>query len=77
MDASTSWGIGLLINKQWAAWKLLLNWDTNGRDIGWAESIAVELATLWVTEQQHFDAEITIHGDNTSVIANAYKKGRS
>jgi hypothetical protein len=46
VDASTSWGIGLLINSSWAFWKLLPNWNTNGRDIGWAEAITVELATF-------------------------------
>jgi hypothetical protein len=68
VDASTSWGIGLLINKSWAAWKLLPNWNMNSRDIGWAEAIAVELATLWVIEQLHHDAEITIFSDNTSSL---------
>jgi hypothetical protein len=76
VDASTSWGIGILIDQQWMAWKLCENWNTEGWDIGWAEPIAVELAILWVTEQDIADKEILIHGDNTGVI-NAYKKGRS
>ena len=47
-----------------------------GRDIGWAESVAVELAILWVVEQKRSDLEILIHGDNTNII-DAYKRGRS
>jgi hypothetical protein len=76
VDASTSWGIGLFINNFWAAWKLLPGWNTNSCDIGWAESIAVKLATVWATEQQYHDAEITIHSGNTSII-DAYKQGHS
>jgi hypothetical protein len=76
VDASTSWGIGILIDHQWMAWKLTDGWNTEGRDIGWAESVAVELAILWVTEQEVSDKEILIHGDNTGVI-DAYEKGRS
>lgn len=76
VDASTSWGIGILIDQRWMAWKLCENWDTEGWDIGWAESIAVKLATLWVMEQDIADKEILIHGDNTGVI-DTYKKGHS
>jgi hypothetical protein len=76
VDASTSWGIGILIDQQWMAWKLRSGWDTEGRDIGWAESVSVELAVLWITEQNLTDREILVHGDNTGVI-DSYKKGRS
>ncbi|KZP01988.1 hypothetical protein FIBSPDRAFT_771393, partial [Athelia psychrophila] len=76
VDASTNWGIGIIVNGHWAAWKLLPGWKSDGRDIGWAESIAVELAVAWVVQQGLTDVEIIIHGDNTGVI-DAYKKGRS
>lgn len=58
------------------AWKLCSGWDSEGRDIGWAESIAVELTVLWIAEQNLTDREILIHGDYTGVI-NSYKKGCS
>ena len=48
MDASTSCGIGILITNKWATWKLKCGWQTAGRDIGWAESITLELAALWL-----------------------------
>jgi hypothetical protein len=78
VDASTDFGIGILIGNHWAAWKLLPSWKSDGRDIGWAESIALELACMWLcsSEQDLLDADIVVHGDNTSVI-DAYKKGRS
>jgi len=44
VDASTDWGIGMVIGSQWVAWKLVHGWKLDGRDIGWAESIALELA---------------------------------
>jgi hypothetical protein len=56
------------------AWKLTDGWDTKGRDIGWSESVAVELAILWVTEQDVSNKKILIHGDNTGII-DAYKRG--
>jgi len=44
MDALSSWGIGLLCEGQWAAWKWLDGWESNFQEIGWAEGVAVELA---------------------------------
>ena len=45
-DASTSWGIGLVMGDHWAAWQLKDGWKVGGRDISWAESIALDLAVL-------------------------------
>jgi hypothetical protein len=76
VDASTDFGIGILIGGRWAAWKLRPGWKAEGRDIGWAESIAIELACMVLCERDLLVADIIIHADNTSVI-DAYKKGRS
>ena len=46
IDASTKWGIGVVIGQEWAAWKLVIRWNKDGRDIGWAECIALELAVF-------------------------------
>ena len=43
-DASTSWGIGLVIDGKWLAWQFKEGWRSEGREIGWAEMVAVELA---------------------------------
>ena len=75
-DASTSWGVGLWINAQWAVWRLQLNWSKNGRDIGWLEIVAIELAALWLSTQNIYDSHIRINSDNTGVIS-ALNKGRS
>src|SRR5882724_13270425 len=54
----------------------MLGWKTEGRDIGWAESIALELAVLLLVNINFRDCSIIIHSDNTGVIG-AYDKGRS
>lgn len=46
VDASTDWGIGLFFRGKWSAWTLIDGWKGSGRDIGWLEAVAVELAIL-------------------------------
>ena len=76
VDVSMNWGIDVVIGTQWAAWKLKKGWNGGGRDIGWAESIALELAVLMLVHCGFRDCLITIRGDNTGVIG-AFSKGRS
>ena len=45
VDASKSWGIGIVIRDQWEAWQWSALWHFEGRNIGWAEAVAVELLT--------------------------------
>ena len=45
IDASTSWGIGLVIDGKWLAWQFK-GLKSEGREIGWAEMVAVELDIL-------------------------------
>ncbi len=68
VDAS-DWGIGLVVGGCWAAWKLAPGWRSDGREIGWSESIAVELAARYVTSATtHTDAIFDLRSDNTGVI---------
>jgi hypothetical protein len=76
VDASTSWGVGLVIGGRWAACRLVDGWKHHDRDIGWAEAVALELAVKWLCSAGFSDAEIIIHGDNTGVMG-AFDKGRS
>src|SRR5882672_3895252 len=48
VDASTDWGIGVIYGRLWAAWRLKPGWKSEGRDIGWVESVALELTVLWL-----------------------------
>jgi len=76
VDTSTSWGVGVVSGTTWYAWALIPGWKSDGRDIGWAETIALELAVLILSDEGFHDCSIIVHGDNTGVIG-AYDKGRS
>lgn len=76
VDASTDWGIGLTMGGKWNAWTLNSAWKGQGRDIGWLEAVAVELAILTLFDLGWKDACILIHSDNQGVIG-AFNRGRS
>src|SRR5882672_1396519 len=73
VDASTSCGIGLMINNKWASWRLIGGWKSAVRDIGWEESVAIEMAVMWLTLSGLHDCSIKVHCDNTSVIISFWK----
>lgn len=68
VDASTSWGIGILINGKWAAWKFTSNALQDGRAIGWAEMVAIELAVSLLCAVHPNQSHFLIHSDNQGVI---------
>lgn len=76
-DASTSWGIGILIGGKWAAFRLVPNWKelAPGRDIGWLETIAIEILLLFLQAMKVTDAHLLIHSDNQGSIG-SFRKGR-
>jgi len=67
-------GLVIVYGDLWYAWSLLPGWKADSRDIGWAESIALELAIL--VDEGYHNCSIIIRGNNTGVIG-AYDKGRS
>ena len=75
-DASSGFGIGVVIGSRWRAWRLIPGWKTDGRDIGWAEAVGFEFLarTLCATSNpgQHF----RVFGDNKGVVE-GWWKGRS
>jgi hypothetical protein len=68
MDMSTSWGISLWINDRWLAWKLKPGWQEEGKNIGWAEMVAVELALQTLVALGHRDQHFVIFSDNQGVV---------
>lgn len=76
VDASTSWGIGLIIDGHWFAWKLIPGWKSDGRDIGWAEMVAIELAVMVLITMGHSNCHFVIHSDNQGVVG-AFRAGMS
>lgn len=76
VDASTSFGIGIILQGEWCNFQLLPGWKTRGRDIGWAEMVAVELGILWLVAQGVSDVNVILQSDNTGVIG-SLELGRS
>jgi hypothetical protein len=71
-DASSSFGIGIVIGDEFDRFQLAPNWQTADgilRDIGFAEFIAVELLVFYFfTLHDIRDCHILIHTDNMGVI---------
>jgi len=76
VNASTSWGIGIMVKGCWAAWKLLDGWRSRDCDISWVEMIAMELALLWVLAAGICDMKVMIQGENMGVLG-TLNTGRS
>ncbi|GBE80443.1 hypothetical protein SCP_0301580 [Sparassis crispa] len=61
VDASSSWGIGVIVCGEWSAWHWrgpINAWKGEGRDIGWAEMVAIELAVRTVNVLGYHNATI-------------------
>jgi hypothetical protein len=71
-DASTSWGVGIVIGDEFDMFKLhenWRNWDDSPKDIGWAEFIAVELAVFFLLSSRRLrNRHVLIHVDNQGVV---------
>lgn len=76
VDASTSWGIGVVWGSGWDAWKTKDGWRGPSRDIVWLENIAVELVVYMLDERGIRNSNVIMHSDNQGVIG-AFGKGRS
>ena len=76
VDASTSWGIGIVIQGRWASFKLQPDWKTEGRDICWLETLALELLFYCLEAMDIKNIQLLIHSDNQGAIG-ALDKGRS
>jgi len=67
-DARSSRGIRIVIRDRWRAWVLDKSWQTDGRDISWAEAIRFELLAHTVTEIHPNLKHFQIYSNNTGVI---------
>lgn len=76
VDASTGWGIGLVIDDSWDHWRLREGWKTSGRDIGWAEMVAVELGLRALIERGYSGVHVKLRSDNKGVVG-ALDAGKS
>lgn len=76
VDASMSWGIGLVLDNRWLAWKLKAGWKRDGRDIGWVEMVAVDLAIHTLVSLSFEHCHVILRSDNTGVVG-ALSAGQS
>jgi hypothetical protein len=76
VDASTSWGIGIIIGDFWHAFQLSPGWKTPGCDICWLETIALELVFYFLQQLNFKESHILVHSDNDGAIG-AHSKGHS
>ena len=67
-DASSSVGIGIIIRDRWRAWALKPGWDADGRDIGWAEAVGMELLIRSITREAPPGTRFKVYGDNRGVV---------
>ena len=76
VDASTSWGIGIVIAGRWITFELHEDWKVEGRDICWLETVVVEIL-IYILEAMGFaNTTVLIHSDNQGTIG-LLSKGRS
>ncbi|KAJ8503034.1 hypothetical protein ONZ45_g11221 [Pleurotus djamor] len=76
VDASGDWGIGIIYQDSWDAYRSIPGWNAPGRDIGWLEGVAVELMVYILEMKGIKDMHVLIHSDNQGVIG-AFNKGIS
>jgi hypothetical protein len=77
VDASTSWGLGIIIGRRRRySFKLRQGWKQPGRDICWLEAIVIELLYHFLIQLQFRDIHLLIHSDNKAAIG-ALTKSRS
>jgi hypothetical protein len=72
-DASSGMGLGIVVGEHWRAWRLVGDWHSQGRDIGWAEAIAFELLASTLITLYGPDHHFKCHGDNTGVVEGWWK----
>ncbi len=84
-DASSSFGIGVVIQGLWAVWKYAPGFTVGPNqpfDIGWAEAVAVELALRLalhhdvISSATHAGTLLLVRSDNQGVVT-VVNKGRS
>lgn len=77
VDASSDFGIGIVIAHEWLAWKWIETWDGFGKagmNIGWAEMVGIELLVRCLITLGKHDGNFFIRSDNKGAI-DAIKKG--
>lgn len=75
-DASSGTGIAVVIGTQWRAWTLRPGWNSDGRDIQWAEAVGFEFLTRCLLAARELPERARVFGDNKAVV-DGWRNGRS
>lgn len=75
VDASTAWGVGILLGGRWDAWRLTDQPRARGQDIGWLEALAMEFIVRTLDVHGLRCSHILVRSDNQGVIG-TWQKGR-
>jgi hypothetical protein len=67
-DASSGFGIAIVIRGKWRAWKLIEGWNTEGRTIAWAEAIGFYLLVRAILDARAHSIHVKLYGDNNGVV---------
>jgi hypothetical protein len=76
VDASTSWGIGIIVQGEWAAFRLGDGWKIPGQDICWLKTVAVEILIYILEAKGIENTTLLIYSDNQGTIG-SLEKGHS
>lgn len=72
-DASSGFGVGIILRGRWRAWRLVKGWNTQGRDIQWAEAVGFELLVRAIIASGPPGPHFKCFGDNTAVVEGWWK----
>lgn len=67
-DASSGFGVAIVVGGRWRAWRLIGSWQSQGRDIGWAEAVGFELLVRSITAAAAHPCDFKVYGDNKGVV---------
>ncbi|KAI7963698.1 hypothetical protein MJO29_004125 [Puccinia striiformis f. sp. tritici] len=79
-DASTGFGIGILIGSRWAQFQLTKEWDdgpTPRRDIAWLETVAIRLGLLVLKKLNAIPGKVFNVWTNNTTTENCISKRKS
>jgi len=76
VDASTSWGISIVMGASWAAFHLSPTWKIPGQDICWLETVTIGLLIYLLEQNRLCNCQLLIHSNNQGTIG-AMSKGHS
>jgi hypothetical protein len=76
VDASTSYGVRVVINNEWDSWMLCEGWNVENQSIGWAEMAAIKFGLRMAVALGYRDVSIWVWSNNKGVIG-ALEGGKS